>query len=388
MTYARVSMVGALALLGCSPAEAPTFSNGRMDASTVLPADAVPTFETATRDAIPVPDRGTVVIAEDASCQTTTADARRLPVNLLIVLDRSGSMMDRGKWLAAQSGLRTLLGRLDGSIRVGLTMFPAPSGAGSADQVTTYNTPLVPVAPLSTNRARLESTLTNASPGGNTPMTCATEGARNYYTAFTMDGSRNVILITDGQPTAECTSAPPCDNPFDPNFFNCVLSQGRVASDAMRVSVARGARGTPPIRYFIAGTPDASDTFLSDLAFTGNTPRSPDCQRTTSCHYRLETGTFEADLTRALDEIRGRAVSCEFEVDADPARVDPTRVNVNITAGGASTIIPRDVDHNNGWDYSPGMRSVVLHGPACDRVLGDDGASVNIVFGCPTLTPG
>lgn len=383
-------VVGALVLSACSPSEAPTFSNGnntRMDAATALPADAVPTFETAVRDAIPVPDRGPMVISEDASCSTTTADARRLPVNLLIVLDRSGSMSSNGKWVAAQNGLRTLLGRLDGSIRVGLTMFPAPSGVGAADRAATYASPVVPIEALSANRSRLLSTLNNASPNGNTPMYCATEGSRSYYDAFTMDGSRNVILITDGAPTSECTTAPMCQ--LLPPDFACLLAQSNVASNEVRVSVARGARGTPPIRYFIAGTPDASDTFLSDLAFTGNTPRTPDCQRTTSCHYRLETGSFEADLTRALDDIRGRAVSCEFAVDADPSRVDPTRVNVNVTAGGgAATVVPRDVDHNNGWDYSPGMRSVVLHGPACDRVLADDGAQVRIVFGCPTITPG
>lgn len=381
--------VGALSVIACSPSEAPTFTSGnpnRMDASTVLTGDAVPNFETSARDAIPVADRGPQVISADASCSTTTADARRLPVNLLIVLDRSGSMSERGKWTAAVSGLRALLGRLDGNIRVGLTMFPAPSGVGAADRVATYNTPIVPIEALSTNRARLDSTLSGASPSGNTPMNCATEGSRNYYESFTMDGSRSVILITDGVPTSECTTAPMCAL-FPPDFA-CLLAQGNVASNEVRVSVARGARGTPPIRYFVAGTPDASDTFLSDLAFTGNTPRTPDCQRTTSCHYSLQTGSFEADLTRALDDIRGRAVSCEFAVDADPSRVDPTRVNVNVTTGGASTVVPRDVDHNNGWDYSPGMRSVVLHGPACQRVLADDGAQVRIVFGCPTITPG
>ena len=91
---------------------------------------------------------------------------------------------------------------------------------------------------------------------------------------------------------------------------------------------------------------------------------------------------------RALDDIRGRATSCEFEVDADPSRVDPTRVNVDLRSGGSSSVVPRDVDHNNGWDYSAGMRSVILYGPACERVTSDKGAEVRIVFGCPTQTPG
>ena len=39
-------------------------------------------------------DHGTSIIAEDAACANTTATAARLPVNLLIVLDHSGSMRD------------------------------------------------------------------------------------------------------------------------------------------------------------------------------------------------------------------------------------------------------------------------------------------------------
>jgi len=380
-------MLGVLALVACSPTEGPTFTT-RQDASTVTPMTdgAI----TPTRDAIPIPDRGTVVIAEDASCATTTADARRLPVNLLIVLDRSGSMSSGmpSRWSSAVRGLQTLLMGLDDDVRVGLTMFPSTSG--SADSAAGYTRPLVAVDALRTNRARLVSSLSSASPNGNTPMTCAMEGTRSYYEAFTSDGSRNVILITDGAPTQECTTASICfPNPLDIGaFIACQAEQERVASDAVRVSVARGARGAPPIRYFVAGTPSANNTFLSDLAFTGNSPREPGCQGLSTCHYSLGDGSFEADLARALDDIRGRATSCEFEVDADPSVVDPTRVNVDVSSGGMSSVIPRDVDHDNGWDYSAGMRSVILYGPACQRITSDKGAEVRIVFGCPTQTPG
>lgn len=383
-------MLGALALVACSPSSDPVFTNGP-DGSTAPAGDAATSFEAGTRDAIPIPDRGQVIIDQDAACATTTADATRLPVNILIVLDRSGSMNNTPasptRWTAAVRGLQTLLGRLDDGVRVGLTMFPAPSG--NADMASGYARPTVAVDALRTNRTRLMSALSSASPNGNTPMMCAMEGTRTYYDAFTMDGSRNVILITDGAPTQECTTATICfPNPLDIGaFIACQAAQERIASDAVRVSVARGARGTPPIRYFVAGTPSANDTFLSDLAFTGNSPREPGCQSASTCHYSLGDGTFEADLGRALDDIRGRAASCEFAVDADPSRVDPTRVNVDVSGGGASSVVPRDVDHNNGWDYSPGMRSVVLYGAACDRAMAGD-AQVRIVFGCPTMTPG
>jgi hypothetical protein len=349
----------------------------------------------ASRDAVPTRETS-MVIPEDAACATASADAMQRPMNLLIVLDRSGSMNNTSsnptKWMAAVSALRTLLTRLDDQARVGITFFPSTSQSDSANG---YTTPAVPVGPLSTTRATILSRLSSTSPSGNTPMTCAFQGSTAYYRGFTMDGSRNIILITDGVPTEECTTTNsdcgPIPNPLDLNaFLQWTMCRDRIGSNAVRVQVGLAQRETPPIRVFVAGTPDASDTFLSDLAVIGQTPRTADCRGSMSCHYSLRTGSFEADLTRALDEIRGRAISCEFEVNADPSRVDPTRVNVNYQGGAdaMSRLIVRDVDHRDGWDYANGMRTIVLYGPACDRVRTDSGARVRIVFGCPTATPG
>ncbi len=361
------------------PGDAPVAN----DAGVAL--DAPVDTATAPVDAAPAVDGGPDVASPDATCGTTTVAARRQPMNLLIVLDRSGSMTTGmpSRWTSAVRGLRALLTRLDDSTRVGITLFPAPTGM--ADAVATYGTPNIPIQELSVSRPRIESLLDSSSPDGNTPMNCAMEGTRSYYESFTMDGSRNVILITDGAPTQECTGAPTCTpGPGDiREFLACVMNQERIASDAVRVSVARGARGTPPIGYFIAGTPEASDVFLSDLAYTGNQPRAPGCQATNTCHYRLETSTFEADLTRALDDIRARATSCDFAIDVDPSRVDFSRVSVGVTsATGAPLTVARDPGHTDGWDYSAGMRSVVFYGPACERVRNDAAAQVRIVFGC------
>ncbi|MBL8600405.1 MAG: VWA domain-containing protein [Myxococcales bacterium] len=386
------ALLGASATLGCASNE-PVFSTSSpMDAG-ARDGFGAPISETgALRDAIPLRDTGNVTLTPDSACATTTADAQRRPANILIVLDRSGSMSESAgngmsKWAAATGGLRTLLGRLDNFTRVGLTFFPPTRGA--SDMASGYTTPAVPIAALSTNRTALLSAL-GASPSGNTPMACAIDGSKQYFQSFTQDGSRNIILITDGQPTNECTGQPllpPCN--LLPPDLACLQRHDQAMQAAVSVQVALARMLTPSVRTFVAGTPEATDVFLSDLAFQGGSSRTPDCRNTRSCHYSLGAGTFEQDLARALDDIRGRAITCEFEVNADPSRVDPTRVNVSVeTTGMAARTVPRDVNHQNGWDYSEGMRNIILHGPICDAVRTDPQVRVQILFGCPTLTPG
>ncbi len=377
----RLGLAAALVLTACSSNEASTPST--MDAgTTIAPDDVTLLFETATRDAIPIADRGTLLIG-DAACATAVSATRRVPVNLLLLLDRSESMGEGtpSRWSGAVAGIRGLLAELDDDTRVGLTMFSSPAGATIT--TATYATPNVPVAPLRESRSVILGALDGARPIGGTPMLCAALGTRNYYRSFTLDGSRNVVLITDGRPTGECVTSLSCPNAFD---FACRDQRGVIAANEVRASFLGSIRDPSPLKYFVAGTAAADNHYLSDLAFSGNTRRYLACQPAYDCHYSLGETTFAADLVNALGDIRGRTASCEFEVDADPSRVDPARVNVSIS--GADGFVPRDTTHADGWDYSTGMRSVVLYGATCTRVLANSTALVRIVFGCPTRTPG
>ncbi len=396
MRWLLVFLMGAVACQ--AGGERVGFNNGPGDAGLDAAATGDVMFPNLGRDALMVRDTGPVIIAEDAACATASADAQRRPMNLLLVLDRSGSMADRAstggptRWAAAVSAIRSLVMRLDDETRVGITFFPAPS---MPDSASSYAAPAVPVAPLRETRATILARLSATSPNGNTPMTCAIQGSIAYYRGFTMDGSHNLVLITDGIPTEECTDTNDRCGAI-PNlldlaaFARWAACRDAAGQNAVRVQVALGQRETPPVRTFVCGTPEASDTFLSDLAVTGASQRTPTCRASQSCHYSLRGASFESDLTMAFNEIQGRALSCEFELDVDPSRIDPTRVNVNYqgTGDSSSRLVPRDVSHADGWDWSAGMRSVVLYGAACDRVRTDPMARVRILFGCPTVTPG
>jgi hypothetical protein len=168
------------------------------------------------------------------------------------------------------------------------------------------------------------------------------------------------------------------------------LNASNAAQGQILGAVARGARSSPPVRTFAIATPDAAPMFMSSVAVNGLTQRAGGCEPT-SCHYTIGTMNFMSELNMALDAVRGRAATCEFELMVDPMRADPSLINVYYTpmSGGAGRFIPRDVSHMNGWDYTPGGRSIVFYGPLCDEIRsGSSGASVQIVYGCPTIIPG
>ncbi len=343
-------------------------------------------------DVTPVPLRDASILTVDAACATQTFSSTRAPATLMVLLDRSNSMNDpiaagRTRWDAARAGLSRLIMRLPPETRVGLMFFPTDLVAvpTAGDSAANYQRPSVAVAPLSTQRPALLARLAAARAEGRTPMACALPGAIAQLAALPGDGPRNVVLITDGAPTFDCTGRGRCAT----DDAACLAEVTRLAQGLVTTAARNGATRTPPVRTFTLGTPDALETFLSDVATAGGTPRAASCGPA-SCHYSLANASFEADLDRALDAVRGRTATCEYEISVDPARADPNLINVRFTpAGGVERIVPRDRAHANGWDYGAGMRTVVFYGAVCDEIRADAAgtARVQILYGCLTVAP-
>ena len=115
--------------------------------------------------------------------------------NVMIVLDRSGSMRDANKWNLAVSAVNQLTNIFQSSMRIGLTLFPYGSDCGVGGGNV--------VVPAQLNSAQqISSQLFSSFPDGGTPMGPALNQAQSYFSSLGDRDRRSfVVLVTDGAPS-------------------------------------------------------------------------------------------------------------------------------------------------------------------------------------------
>ena len=115
----------------------------------------------------------------------------RKPANIMLVVDKSGSMSEEGKMDQAKQGLRVFFGQLAPQDRVGLISFD--------DRVFRE----APVAPFGTARQRLEGVVDDLFPDGETAFYDATEqGLRAIQRLKDPTRINAVVALTDGEDNA------------------------------------------------------------------------------------------------------------------------------------------------------------------------------------------
>ena len=118
--------------------------------------------------------------------------------DMLIVLDRSGSMQTGSKWTQAKNAINTVVTANAGAIRFGLLMFPYP------DYCSVYG---VQVAVGNTTSSAITSTLNATSATGSaTPIASALNSAYSYLVSIDPGKLKYVLLITDG--SENCSGSP------------------------------------------------------------------------------------------------------------------------------------------------------------------------------------
>jgi hypothetical protein len=307
-------------------------------------------------------------------CASQAAKVQALGADLLFLLDTSYSMDFNLKWDSVSKAMLSFVGdsRFDG-VGVGLQYFP---GRATCD-VMDYANLAVPVQPLPGNSSALSTSIMAQRMSGGTPTVPAIQGVLQVATQnATANPNRKqvIVLATDGVPDNSC--------PADADMGSLPNS---IASVVQLVGAA--AMQSPPVTTFVVGV-GSQLTALDAIAQAGGTQQALLVDTTTD---------VESAFANALDEIRKKALDCEFAIPpTDPGVViDYTRVNVTFTeqttqafvfVGDASGCAQAP---DTGWYYDnpTNPTKVVLCDQTCQRVRASADGEVDVVFGCAALVP-
>ena len=259
------------------------------------------------------------------------------PPDLLLVVDRSGSMGSNAggaeKWATMRDALGVALAENIDEINFGLMLYPQ-SGSCGAGEVST------PVGPGSNDA--INATLQQTDPDGLTPTHSSLENALTYYESTTVNpNGRYVLLATDGKP-------------------NCTSNSEQKSVNAI------AALYTADIPTFVLGFGSGVDaSTLQEMADAGGQ----------SQYYSANSPT---ELEAALAAIASNVAlpECEFSLGEVPA--DPTRLRLYFD----DVEVARSSLHTDGWDWDETTNTLTIYGTACDELQSGTVDVTRVDYGC------
>jgi len=298
----------------------------------------------------------------DMNCAAVNQGAMPLPPDILIIQDRSGSMLwnadascmrncgANSRWNQVTAALTQVVTTTDTTVNWGLKFF---GSSGSSCNVTAA--PEVPVGPMS--GAAINTAIGAATPGSPTPTRNAMNAAAAYMATLTDTNPKYLLLATDGAPT--------CD-PAQPTMMNNDDSAGaeQAVTDAFNMG----------FKTFVIGIGDTMGAAtLNQMAMNGGMPQTGGA---TSFYQVTDT----ASLVAALQTILGRVSSCQFNIGTAP---NPMTSVDFIDVFGDGMPISRDTTHTDGWDYTNDAHTAIqVYGPRCDMLTAGTITNVTVTFRC------
>ena len=299
-------------------------------------------------------------------CEGTAFAAEPVVPNIMIVLDKSGSMTEDldgecrrldsdndcvyppnngthdnpdfngppDKWAVATDAMSQILTSHGPKVRFGLVTFANGSNCGTGQ---------VRVAVGPTTETEIQSTMDSTSPIGSTPIGATLNALVGNNGLDDLDRTNYVLLMTDGQDTC-----------------------GGNASNAARSLFQQ----TPSVKTFVVGFGGGVDAGeLNDTAEEGGTARPGPTK-----YYQADNA---AELQAALDTILGSVLSCQYNLDQVPEDL----ADLYVYADG--TQVDRDQTQAEGWDYDPASGTLTFYGGICQDLQDGTITDLNIVYGCP-----
>lgn len=310
-------------------------------------------------------------IPPDSSCGSQEEPIELIsngdPPDLLIVLDRSGSMNtppglfpipgQPTKWQIMKQALSDIMVAKENNINFGLVVFPS---VGATDPVCGVTGGVdVPIA--AGNATAINNWLGPKSADGNTPAHLALGEALNIYNGLPVnDAGRYVLFATDGLPN--CGGDPPVpDTDSGTETVNAVTALASAPNNIPTYVLGFGVS--------FLGLPVG---VLDDAALAGGVPKPGGPPH----YYSADNAT---ELEQALNDIAGGIIvpSCEWTLASQPP--DPDLVTVTIDGNP----VPKDPNHQNGWDYYPDGSTITFFGSYCSQIESGSVGNVKFTFGCP-----
>ncbi|HEY1954701.1 MAG TPA: hypothetical protein VGH28_03800 [Polyangiaceae bacterium] len=367
------------------------------------------------------------------ACATGVYAAHQDPAAMLVLLQKSGSMLQGNKWVfAAQAIVQALDQSVFDTMTVGLIAAPNSAVAGPAcigGLTVACGVPAFPQVDLAfagTSKSSdptgvrhdIKTWLANNNAqdygvgGEGNPLYSAIQASLGALQLWPGPGKRILLVVTDG--AISCTSLSNRQAYNDGNGCPDWENPNNIVS---LVNQANTNQATP-IDTFVVGVP-GSDSYdptaqnyppyhmraaLSDIAYAGSPANVPaNCTHTNpfaqgdpdpavSCHFDMTQNYSATQLASAIAQVRGAVLGCIFDVPVpDGGTVDPNEVNVSYSVGGGSpddlfkrASASEDCSQTGCWDYTSDGK-VELFGKACDDVKGATDADVEITVGCQTI---
>jgi hypothetical protein len=320
----------------------------------------------------------------DANCGARSKTAMKVAPDILILLDRSGSMNDdvnnqmcrpdgggagaatgcgaSSKWAQVAPAIMQVVSDTEADVNWGLKFFPDNSG-NTCSVSTTAAVDVAPRNAASIATAIMGATSTNGGVVGynGTPTRSAETGAVTYLQTLTDTGPKIILLATDGLPTCPASG------------------MGASGDDSAAAPPAVAAALTAGFKPFVVGISTtgggAADVTLSKMADAGGLPRAG---MTPSYYPVSNTG----DLAAAIRTLIGVAATCTFQIGPNPSTDGTTGLD-HIDVLGDGNPISRDPSHANGYDYTDStMQSIQVYGPLCDQIMSGAIKDVTVAFRC------
>lgn len=291
--------------------------------------------------------------------------AKALPPNVMLVLDKSGSMyfqswvdggVSKRRWASLHAVTETLLRRLDGRFNFGLKLFPALGAQESENKAIACRLETGVEVECGPNQAdKILSVMPGAQAEvyGDTPTVSGLNAAYEYLSGLSTKNPKAVVLIVDGE-------------------TNCNETNQGLSNLAQQAHQAK-------IPVYVVGIdlkgPVA--TALAQVAVAGGTKKLYNTQDSDA-------------LISTLESILGEVVSCTIPFTTAPQY--PDRVEVQ---GPDKTVIPQLIGatscaqaaaegKSQGWLYpkpGPAPKEIQLCGSSCDAFRKDP--QLKVEFHCP-----